>query len=382
MTYHPRVLRRRTALAVAAAVPISATALHAPPGSASGVAPSSEHPRHPRGPGTVDVHAHLLPDYYREALRRHGVRRVSGLPVPVWSPRLALRFMNSWHIAAQVLSVPDPAVSFLRTPGARVEMARRLNDTMAALATSSHGRWAGRFGGLAVLPLAADSTPEEIMAAATEARRALTELRLDGVSLLSNYGATYLSDPRFAPLLAALSDLGARVAVHPNVAGPIPATIMPPYLLEGAFNMTRAIVAMSYLQVFTAHPGIHWLMGEAGGALPYLAYRTSLLQLYPAAAQNLGLSDLDDQNIDYGGLSFDTAASAAPAAMSSVREVVPVEQILFGTDWPLRAPAPPRRGATQPALRKVFNEAELRRVTRTNALEHFPALAARMARAR
>lgn len=85
-------------------------------------------------------------------------------------------------------------------------------------------------------------------------------------------------------------------------------------------------------------PRVRWLLAHAGGTLPFLAYRTSLLQLTPAVAQNLGLRELDEQNFDYGRLFYDTALSPAPSAMQSVREVTDVSHIMFATDCPSPAP--------------------------------------------
>jgi len=287
--------------------------------------------------------------------------------------------MDRHGIAAQVLSLPDPAVTPLATPGARLAMARRVNDHLHHLINSD--RWAGRFGALAVVPLGARPTTGEVVSAAAEVDRALGELGLDGVCLLSNYGPTFLGDPALAPLMATLDAHAATVVVHPSVPpGPRPGGL-PTFLLEGAFNTTRAVVSMSYRQTFTTNPAIRWVIGDGGGTLPYLAYRSSLLQVYPAVAQNFGIGDVDDQNFDYGRLSFDTAnvgGSRSTSSLVTTREVVPASQVLFGTDWPLSTPHLPRRGALQPGLAAVFDDSERRGVMRRNALAHFPRLAARL----
>ncbi|MFT4261912.1 MAG: amidohydrolase family protein [Nocardioides sp.] len=312
----------------------------------------------------IDIHAHALPHFYVDALRRAGLHRVSGLPTPKWSPRTAVAFMNRHGIGQQVLSVPDPAVSYLRTASARVALAERLNDYLHQITASRHSATRGRFRAFAVLPIASTS---DANAALAEARRSLG-LGLDGVSLLSNYGDAYLGDPGFAPLLGGLNELKAVVFVHGNVAGTHPARAGHAVVLEGPFNTTRTIVQLSYLQAFTLYPNITWIFGDGGGVLPYLAYRTSLLELYPAIAQNLGLNNLDNANFDYGKQHFDTAWASSPAALRSLTEVAGADSILFGSDWPLSAPSMPRRGFPQPTIARIFSSGERRAIRGGNAL--------------
>ena len=38
---------------------------------------------------------------------------IGGIPVPEWTPQLALEFMDSHGIAVQMLSVSDPGVEFV-----------------------------------------------------------------------------------------------------------------------------------------------------------------------------------------------------------------------------------------------------------------------------
>ena len=317
--------------------------------------------------GAIDVHAHLLPAYWRRTLPGG---RAAGVPAPRWSPGRAVRHMDARGVGAQVLSLPDPVVSHLPDTASRLAMAQRVNDDLAAL-VEAHPT---RFAALAVVPLGPDPAPAEVLTAVQEVQRALG-LGLDGVSLLSNDGETYLGNPTLLPLMTALQALGAVVQVQGSVAGTRPRMELPAYLLESAFNATRAAVSMSYLQTFTATADVSWLFADAGGTLPYLAYRSSLLQLYPAAAQNLGISDLDDQNFDYGRLHFDTAHSntaACTPALRSVAEVTEETNVLLGTDYPFeRSPLPdvPR------SVRAVYNAGGQDAIMRGNALRLFPRLA-------
>jgi hypothetical protein len=59
--------------------------------------------------GAIDMHAHFLPPAYRDALAEAELWMIGGLPVPEWSPELALAFMDAHGIASQALSISRSA---------------------------------------------------------------------------------------------------------------------------------------------------------------------------------------------------------------------------------------------------------------------------------
>ncbi|WP_394831093.1 amidohydrolase [Pendulispora rubella] len=313
-------------------------------------------------PYRVDVHCHHIPDFYRLSLEEHGLFTAGGIPFPAWSPELAVHFMDNYSIQVQVVSISEPGVYYLRTADERCALARRINDyTTETLVRSSNPTLAGRFGGFAVLPLGDLGNPSDTKHAAAEAERSLTRLGMDGVGLYSNYHGVYLGDPRFGPLLKALNDLGAMVFIHPVTppAAPDIPTSKLTFLYEFPFDTTRSVVSMLYANVFNDYPNIRWLVAHAGGTIPFLAYRTSLLS---------------PGNTHYSKLFYDTALSPAPSAMKSVREVTDVSHILFATDWPFSSALFPSSGNPAPQLAETFDAQELRRVERLNALAQFPNL--------
>ena len=59
---------------------------------------------------TVEIHHHLIPDFYRAATEHDG-RSVGGVLPATWSPANALSFMDDTGIDAQSdLSPPEDAV--------------------------------------------------------------------------------------------------------------------------------------------------------------------------------------------------------------------------------------------------------------------------------
>lgn len=327
----------------------------------------------------IDVHCHHIPDFYRESLASYGITTAGGVDLPDWSPELAINFMNNYGIKAQVVSISEPGVYYLPTPSLRQDMAYQINNyTSMDLIQSTNAARAGRFGGFAVLPIGNPHDGEDIYNARAEAVRALGTLKMDGIGLFSNYNGTYLGDPAFDPLMETLNDMGAMVFLHPVTPSEMPDLGLPPFLFEFPFDTTRAVVNMCYKNVLLRYPNIRWLLAHAGGTVPFLAYRTSLLRYYSAIAQNLGLDGLDNGGLAYARLFYDTALSPAPSAMKSVREVTSVSHVMFATDWPFSGPVFTLPGDPAPQLEDSFSSTELQQVLRDNALNQFPRLKARV----
>ncbi|WP_166682990.1 amidohydrolase family protein [Streptomyces aquilus] len=370
-------MRRRGLLK--AALPLGATATVLGTGSASATGSAFSDAPARRGRDRIDVHCHLIPDFYRRSLAAHGITNIGGVPIPAWSPTLAVDFMNRYGIQTQVVSVSEPGVTYLSSSEERVAMAQRLNTyTSRDLVHTASARLKGRFGGFAVLPLSGTADEQDVSHAVTEARRAVRDLELDGVGIFSSYGGKYLGDPVFEPLMKALDDLGAMVFIHPVTPQGYPDLGLPPFLYEFTFDTTRALVNMLYKGIYQRYPRIRWLAAHAGGTLPYISYRTSLLTLTPAIAQQVGAAGLDDSSPYFRKLFYDTALSPAPQAMKSVRELAGPEHILFATDWPFTSALFPAAGDPAPQLDRTFSFAERLAVERSNALAQFPALAARI----
>ena len=66
---------------------------------------------------------------------------------------------------------------------------------------------------------------------------------------------------------------------------------------------------------------------------------------------------------------YDIAQASNPAAMSALRKVVPVSQIVFGTDYPFRTSIEHVQGLKECG---VFNAQEIRAIERENSLKFLP----------
>ena len=66
---------------------------------------------------------------------------------------------------------------------------------------------------------------------------------------------------------------------------------------------------------------------------------------------------------------YDVAQSSNPVAMRALRSVVPVSQIVFGTDYPYRSTSEHVKGLV---TGKVFNAQELQAIDRDNVVRLLP----------
>jgi 6-methylsalicylate decarboxylase len=286
----------------------------------------------------IDAHVHLIPDVYRAELERLSA---APYPLPPWSPELLDEFMERHEIDAAVLSLTPPGVT-LGDRGLARDLARVANDATAEQVASDPAR----FAGLAAVPL------RDVDDGIEEVSRALDELRLDGVALLSNVDGVYLGDPAWAPLFDELNSRGAYVFLHPDAPPEgLPLPGYPVWLHEFPFDTTRAIVHLIYSGTLERCPRLRIQVAHLGGAAPFLAHRiASLAAREPELARQAPAGALAYLERLY----YDTGLAANAPALASTLEITTPEHLVFGTDWPY-AHLPPS-GDPAPGLSELADD--------------------------
>jgi len=270
----------------------------------------------------VDLHAHVIPDAYRELLITPDGR-------PAFVPDAPLEglvaMMERFAIDAAVISTGPPG-AYLGDQGRANETARAANEAIAAIVRSAPER----FAGLAMLPL------PDAGAAVDELGYALDELGLDGVLLLSNTAGVYLGDERWEPVYEELARRGTYVFVHPTMPPHAPplGDEHPVWLYEFPFDTTRALTKLIFSGTFERHPSIRFQFAHLGGAAPFLAHRlASLSDREPERTRLAPAGAVEYLRRQY----YDTGLSANAPALAATTEFIPLEHIVFGTDWPYAA---------------------------------------------
>ena len=91
--------------------------------------------------GRIDVHHHLIPDFYRRALGDAGIRQAGGRQLPNWDVEGALDLMDLLETGTAIVSISTPRVGFIEQPNRAAELARELNDFTAAMRTERPNRF-------------------------------------------------------------------------------------------------------------------------------------------------------------------------------------------------------------------------------------------------
>jgi predicted TIM-barrel fold metal-dependent hydrolase len=262
----------------------------------------------------IDVHAHYLPDFYREALREHGHEQPDGFPyIPEWSAAEHLAFMDRLDIERSLLSVSTPGVRF-----GDADLARAVNEA-GRRAVVDHP---GRFGLLASLPL------PDVDATISEIAYCYDHLDVDGFVLLTNVDGTYVSDTSLAPVLHELSRRSARVLLHPTSPACWERTALgrPRPMIEFLFDTTRAVVDLVLDGTLAANPGLQLIVAHAGAVLPLVADRVSAFAALLAPDVDV-LAEL-------GRLHHDLAGHAVPRALDALSTLTSPDHLHYGSDWP------------------------------------------------
>jgi predicted TIM-barrel fold metal-dependent hydrolase len=223
----------------------------------------------PTVPHRIDVHRHVLPGYWLEAITRGGAKDAGGVAFPVMSIEDSLAQMDRLGIAAAINSISEPMIQVGDRDEAR-SLARRCNEDLARV-VRNHPR---RFGAFAVLPM------PDVDASLEELAYAYDALHVDGVSLLTSYDDRYLGHPRFEPLWAELDRRKAVIFFHPTVAKASRALELqvPGAVAEFVFDTTRTALDLIYSGTLERYRNVSIILPHAGGTIPYLAFRLDIAQ--------------------------------------------------------------------------------------------------------
>jgi predicted TIM-barrel fold metal-dependent hydrolase len=313
--------------------------------------------------GRIDVHHHVLPEFYIEAQRGAGITGSAYRGFPEWSAEHSLSVMETEDIATSVLSFTSPGIWFGAIDQTKA-LARQCNEFLARLA-SDHP---GRFGGFGFLPL------PDIDAALSETAYALDELKLDGITLLTSVDDKYIGHAYLEPLYAELNRRKAVVFIHPCYPPGTEADgwDIPRMLIDYPFETTRVAINLIFQGVMERYPDIRFILSHSGGTLPFLAHRVSIFDK----------STTFQDNYPHGALAyikrfwFDTALSGDAIPLAGLSAVADQSRILFGTDYPYVSPDVVTGESRSFDAWDGFTDAQRAAVNRGNAETLFPRFAA------
>ncbi len=298
--------------------------------------------------GIVDVHAHLTPPQYVRDLAGTGLLMPPSLG---WSPQKHLEDMDRAEVSLAILSVTTPGVWFGDVEKGR-RIARYTNDYAASLV----GAHKGRFGQFTAIPL------PDIEGSLREIEYGLDAQKSDGVGVFTSYDNKWLGDPAFDPVFEELNRRKAVVYAHPSApnccVNALPG--IPDAAIEFGTDTTRAIVNYVFGGAARRFPDVTMVWSHAGGTMPFLIERFDNIGGMPA----LRARAPDGFRAEAGKFFYDTAQASNAVSMGALRQVVPVSQIVFGTDFPFRAADDHVKALESGG---VFSDVELQGIWRGNA---------------
>jgi len=303
------------------------------------------------------VHHHHSPPALLAALK---ARSMGEPPTHAWTVERSLADMDRAGVSTAITSITTPAVSFLEGEEAR-RVARECNDYSAKLRAD----FPRRFGMFAAVPM------PDVDGALREVAYALDTLGADGVGLMTSYGGKYLGDPAFAPLFDELNRRKAVVYTHPTVGPCCRAMVpdVPASAIEFATDTSRTIASWLFSGRAARCPDVKIIFSHAGGTMPFITERYTRL---PLVSKDLAARVPDGVEQALRRCYYDTAQASHPMALASLTKVVPISQVVFGTDYPFRTAEDHVKGLTAYG----FSASDLRAIDRDNALRLLPRLGA------
>jgi len=302
-------------------------------------------------PHRIDVHHHVSPPVWLDALKKAGL---DNPPIVNWTPQRSLDDMDRAGVATSILSPTTPAVGFLGAKEAAA-VARASNEFTKKL-TQQHP---GRFGMFALVPMPhADETLKEI-------EYALDTLKADGIAFMTSYGDKYLGDAVFAPVMDELNRRKATVYTHPNTpACCVNVAGFSPVFIEFGTDTTRTIASLIFSKTAARCPDVNFIFSHAGDTATALTERFTVQMMGdPRYKDFTGAGVMAELRRFY----YDTAQASNPIAMASLTKMVAISQIVFGTDYPYRTAADHVKG-----LGEIFAAEDLKKIDRDNALRLLP----------
>lgn len=323
----------------------------------------SAHAASPAAPRRIDIHHHFLPPAYLSAVgeERLAVATAAG-KVAAWSVERALELMDLNGIQTAIVSTPSPnyPIGDLERTAA---LSRFCNELTAQAVRDHPGRF-GLFASLMQLPIMdMDRTLKEL-------EYGFDVLAADGVALRSSYQGRYLGDPCFDPLWQELDRRQAVIHVHPAAPDNAGVPGVSASTLEYAFDTTRSIVSLLFNGTQKRFPGVRTIFSHAGGTLPYLTGRVaSFSEINPKFVQRGTAGVIPALRSFY----YDVTDAVNPYAFGALRSLLPMSQLLFGSDIPF---------ASEPRIAQAANglgalgldESEVEAINTGNALKLFPRL--------
>jgi aminocarboxymuconate-semialdehyde decarboxylase len=295
----------------------------------------------PSAPGIVDVHAHVTPRCFSDAVLGgadwHGMTSADGElhnPMNRWTLGQRIEAMDADGIDVQLTSPTDVFYQYHRESAATEMIARSVNEEVAEMVRARPDRIAG----LGTVPM---QDPDRAVA---ELSRIVGDLGMRGVMIDDHVNGHTYDEPQFDQFWAAAADLGALIFVHQYAPTSVEARIDRYFFFNSVGNLvdrTLTFGALVYGGVMDRYPDLKVCLGHAGGYTVFALDRMDQgWRAFPSMrGATLGPPSSYARRFTYDAVTYE------PRTLRYLVDVVGADRVVLGTDWPapMRVIEPVRR---------------------------------------
>jgi aminocarboxymuconate-semialdehyde decarboxylase len=225
------------------------------------------------------------------------------------------------RVDMQVLSSPHPGVDRF-SPEESAEMSRAINDGIAKAMRKSPKH----FHGIAMLPLI------DTKLALKELDRAVLDLGMKGLCMLSNVAGKMLDSDFLLPIYERAQQLGVPVFIHPTT--PLGAQVMQEWrlaiILGFEFDIVLSATRLAYSGILDRFPELNFVISHLGAGIPFLAGRIDRGYFDPTC----GIKTKKPASEYLRDLYCDTVSFYQPA-LAMAYEFYGASRMVLGSDFPL-----------------------------------------------
>jgi 2,3-dihydroxybenzoate decarboxylase len=242
-----------------------------------------------------------------------------------------IRHMDDTGIDKAILALTSPGAQPLRDLVEAKSIARRANDYLAEQVAARPDRYIGM----------TTVAPQDPQWSASEIARC-AKLGFKGVQINSHTQGEYLDAPKFDAIFRALADAGQPLYIHPATP---PDSMIGPMLeagLDGAIFGFGVETGMHLLRlittgIFDRYPDLQIMVGHAGEALPYWAYRLDYMHQASVRSKRYErMKPLKKTILEYlrSNVLITTSGMAWAPAILFAQQVLGEDRVMYAMDYP------------------------------------------------
>ena len=264
----------------------------------------------------IDLHAHMIPDFYVGKMKKKGINGALWTDFPKWNPEKDIRIMKKNNISKRILSLSIPGVWVTNGKNGDKVFARGLSRECNEYACRIKQRFPDYYGAFATIPF------PDTAGAIKEIQYALDVLKLDGVTLFTNTAGRYPGEDEFQAIFKELNERKAVVFIHPEDLSLDydKYRILTP-ILERLLDTGRSMSYLLTRDILSSYPNIRYIMSHGGGPFSLII---KWLEYYNRINKE-AYQKVKDR------LFFDTAQQGE-FLYEYLRNFCGISQIVFGTD--------------------------------------------------